>query len=254
MNSCFCGVDSVATCLRCGQRRCAAHYIVSMSPSGRFWIAVTPTGPVDFSFPSDWGHEQVAAYAHGDAACVKCRQVAAADALANQNAQVDQHVRSYLDQPDPGKLAQLASFADDFTAGQVRQVVAATYSHLTPNRELILVQLEVQPRGRRRASVHATVRERTPAILVERISVTLFKSGDIFGVERHRVSASARSSEVSCLGLPGSTPIPQYSPAYSDSMGGDSAKILFNDGFHDLKPVDWTVDLIFPEIARMSWR
>lgn len=80
-NQCFCGADGRATCLRCGQRRCATHYFLNVYPygtgSGTFWAATTPRTTVELPFLRAWDEVAAKAYAAGDAACPKCRQTAA---------------------------------------------------------------------------------------------------------------------------------------------------------------------------------
>lgn len=74
-----CGSDSVATCQRCRHRKCAAHYLVSVSVMLDRTLAATQSSGnvVTLNPPASWSRNARFAYARGSAGCMACRSAAA---------------------------------------------------------------------------------------------------------------------------------------------------------------------------------
>jgi hypothetical protein len=181
---CFCGVDSVATCLRCGLRRCGAHYVINLAPSG-------------------------------DAACTKCLESAASVATSERVAAAAAAVSSYILEPSRPKLLALASYERTLSEDQITRVLAVTFKHLTPTLELVRAHLSAEQGAFRRVRVFLTVIDRRPVVDIG-LTLILLDSGDAISQHMGRFSASCPASplgehvEIAYVAPPGTVPRPEY--------------------------------------------
>lgn len=76
--SCHCGVDAIATCSRCGERRCSSHYFVAASTNGYDITAQTAGSSfvLPISHPRSWTDDDRRAWAGGGPGCDRCRMAA----------------------------------------------------------------------------------------------------------------------------------------------------------------------------------
>jgi hypothetical protein len=238
--SCFCGVDSVATCPRCGERTCAPHYIVSVPwfDADRF-TAVHPDRTVTAWFAREWTEAQKAAYMSGSPACTRCREQAAAIAGRERADKLASAVDSYIERPTKTNLAavfstwQAANTSDPFRppeaiAGDenLRRVFAAAFMLLKPGHELLELSLSYE-RHRRRTDVHVTVESREPVLMLPKTAVRA--SGQLVPVGS---TAAAAEDWAVCVGPSGVLPTAVYHTSYTNKAGTSGASVQFTNGFN----------------------
>jgi hypothetical protein len=259
-NQCFCGVDGFATCLKCGQRRCATHYLLDVYPYGTavgtFWAATTPRGTVQLPFLR--GDDVAAkAYAAEDAACTKCREAAADNASAKRASEVATDVRSYLKAPSSSALVQLADASRYLTADDLHKILAATWPFLAPGHECITVRVDAERcgLGKRRTRATATVTARKPAVLIQADdSFALLEGGRLLGVSRLPIGATTDGSSVHmCIVSKRAVPHAVCYRAYTDGEGNLSGpSVSLSSGFAVLRePAAPRVDLLLRQ--RLPW-
>lgn len=238
--SCFCGVDSVATCPQCGERRCAPHYIVSVSwfASDRFTV-VHPDRTTTGAFAREWTEAQKAAYLSNSPACTRCREQAAAIAGKERADKLAAAVDTYIERP--GKANLLAVFSAwqgantsnplrpptevDEDEG-LRRVFAAAFMVLKPSHELLELSLSYEHR-RRRTDVHVTVDSREPVLVLPKTAVRA--SGQLLSIGSTTVAAE---SWAVCVGPSGIVPTAVYHAGYSDQAGISGPSVQFTNGFN----------------------
>jgi hypothetical protein len=238
--SCFCGVDSVATCLRCAERRCAPHYIVSVSwvDSGRF-TAVHPDRTVVAAFAREWTEAQKAAYVSNGPACTRCREQAAAVAGKERVDKLGDAVGAYIKRPGKTNLMavfsawQAANTSNPFKPPtetdedeNLRRVFAAAFTVLKPAHELLELSLNYE-RRRRGTDVHVAVDSREPVLILPKTAVRA--SGQLVPVGS--TGAPAEDWAV-CVGPSGILPTAVYHAGYSNKAGTFGPSIQFTNGFN----------------------
>ena len=261
-NQCFCGVDGFATCLRCGQRSCATHYLLNVysygTGVGTFWAGTTPRGTVELPFLR--GDEVAAkAYAAGDAACIKCREAAADNASVKRASEAATDIRSYLKAPSSSALYRLADGSRYITSDDLRKVLAATWPLLAPRDEYITIRIDAERYGfgKHRARATATVTAREPAVLIDPPGETfaLLEDGRLLNLWRHPPGVSPEGSSIAtCIVGRGHVPQVRCSKAYVDADNTyQGPSVGFSSGFTVLKePATPRLDLLLRN--GLPWR
>jgi hypothetical protein len=221
-----CGVDTVATCLRCGERRCAAHYVISVLRSGDGWLAVTPNGSAYLRLPASWTRSAVSAYVDGGAACTRCREQAAATAQAERTAETGSLVEQFILAPSPAAIPRIMLREPELTGDQLRRMLAAARPHLTANCEVLSLRLQPPASQRRQVPIRMTVTSRQPGIRLAQ-GPLLLESGQLIEVSTSRLGVDLDVREVSCVGRPGVVPAAEYHPACGSGDRWTPARIYF---------------------------
>lgn len=255
-DQCFCGHDAAATCLLCGERRCDSHYFLSATADG---MVTTANGVFSFGFPPARTRRQREAFAAGDAACIRCRDTAAAREATLEADETTQAVQAYLDSPSPAELTALAGQWETITEAQAARIMAVTFAHLVPSAEILTLRLALRfSRSQRKASVAVEIAKRESAVRI--LHMALAPSGEIFMLEPDHSSVSAAAAEIQCLVTPGApAPAGRYIPPSYDPRTGDlSASITFPQGYTILGRDTWRGRRlwfdVFPGLARHRWR
>lgn len=238
--SCFCGVDSVATCPQCGERRCAPHYIVSASwfDSDRFTV-VHPDRTVVAAFAREWTEAQKAAYMSNGPACTRCREQAAAMAGEERADKLAAAVDTYIQRPGKANLLavfsawQGANISGSFRPPteidedeNLRRVFAAAFMALKPSHELLELSLSYE-RRRRRTDVNVTVDSREPVLILPKTAVRA--SGQFVSIGSTVVPAE---NWAVCVGPSGILPTAVYHASYSNKAATFGPSIQFTNGFN----------------------
>ena len=223
-----CGVDTVATCARCGERRCSAHYIISMTASRDVWVAVTPNGPMYIKLPASWMSSAVSAYVEGGAACTRCRQQAAVGANARQADEAHSMVEEFIRAPSPQAIPRIMLREPELTDDQLKRMLAAARPHLQPNCEVLSLRWQTPASRRRKARIQVSVTSREPGVRVNQ-GPLLLASGELIQVDRgSRVGVSPSATEMSCVATFGAVPVAEYHPAYGSGEWGNDAGIYIS--------------------------
>ena len=114
--TCYCGVDRMADCLRCGQPRCGSHYYLSIARDryDPHWIAQTPIGAQGLGLEIfDIVYNR--GFLAGGPGCVKCRT----ESAQSEVAQAHERCRSFVARPSGALLRDIARDSDTLTAPEL---------------------------------------------------------------------------------------------------------------------------------------
>lgn len=229
-DACYCGVDALATCARCGERRCGNHYVVSAAfHSGTDATLQYPTGSVYVALPKSWGEIRIRAYLGGGPGCVRCRNAVADDATAAARNDID--AIAATSQPERFSiLLQRISAVPQQELGSV--LVRAVRDEAT-NRELLdfTISLEKTKTGWRKSKTVASVNvvARTP---IHWLTVTgLRMDGSIVILGQPDLAEAMRTGRaVQAVVTSGTLPTLTYFEAsrnggWTDSFDGESVRM-----------------------------
>ena len=163
-DACYCGVDSSATCVRCGERRCPQHYLLSADSVGAEGVVARPAGPAQQVLIRPSGadtSEDRDDWCGGGPGCIRCRD--AAMQRGQQARRAEAEFARYAKQERLGELeAAVASgipSADDLKDlarwhgdGAVTRLVAPVLrlaSERGPHRLVDVVAVQVAVSGER---------------------------------------------------------------------------------------------------------
>lgn len=211
--ACFCGVNSAAICVRCGEPRCAQHYHLAVwhdSLNHGGWAAQLPIGNQSQAWlnGSDEHINSYAvypkAYAAGGPGCVNCRKGAAEQAVAA----VHEACASFAAQPSSGALKVIAEGADVITDEELRMIAEGLRGCAPATASLVQLQMSPPPTktfGKGYKTTDATVSE------VWRRPVAWFPQQHVAIDESHKIWLAMRSRRLSHFlerpKLDGSNPI-----------------------------------------------
>lgn len=239
---CFCGSDSSATCVRCGERRCSAHYYVSIQYSHDWTHVQTPDRTSTLTFPEDWTEAEKKAYAFSGPGCTRCRGHAAQEARLQGNDRLAEAADAYISQPTKSRLREvLAAWPEDTDYWSkpsaqddnetLRRILAVAASQIGFTHELLGVRVDLDTGRRRRVTARVTVESREPVAMLPRTRTALRASGWMLPTGGGTPFPAANGAEGQLICERGVTPTVAYSPggsARSDYSWGASVK--FNGG------------------------
>jgi hypothetical protein len=231
---CFCGSDSSATRVRCGERRCSAHYYVSVQYSYDWTPAQTPDRTIALTFPKDWTEAKKKAYSFSGPGCTRCREQAARKAEKLADNRLAEAVDVYIAHPTKSRLREvLAAWPDDNSYwsnpsavdddGTLRRVLAVVASQIGFTHEALEVRVDLDSSRRRHVTARVTVESREPVAMLPRTRTALKASGRMLPVERGAsFPATNDGAEGQLICERGITPTVTYSPggsAHGESWG-----------------------------------
>jgi hypothetical protein len=231
---CFCGSDSSATCVRCGERRCSAHYYVSVQYSYDWTQAQTPDRTITLTFPGDWTEAKKKAYAFSGPGCTRCREQAAQEAEQLAHNRLADAADNYIAQPTKSRLREvLAAWPDDNSYWSqpsavhddetLRRLLAVVASQIGFTQEVLEVRVDLDTSRKRHVTARVTVESREPVAMLPHTRTALKASGRMLPIEGGAsFPATHDGAEGQLICERGITPTVTYSPgrsAHGDSWG-----------------------------------
>jgi hypothetical protein len=197
--TCWCGVQKVAICVRCTKPACAAHYYIAVwyrTGPDHGWEAQGPVQNYALTIERFHGNTYAEAYAAGGPACTTCRTRAGEQAVQAVADQVSQ----FVEIGDPSGLEFIATHVDALTDDDKRQIGQYLYQLLGASMEVVRVKFAPGPlvmKGRFKKHpdasgvVAVTEEQRAPVAWMGRLRLAFTKGGTILqGKENHILSAA----------------------------------------------------------------
>jgi hypothetical protein len=237
---CFCGSDSSATCVRCGERRCSAHYYVSVQYSYDWTSAQTPDRTITLTFPKNWTEAKKKAYAFSGPGCTRCREQAAQEAEGLAENRLAEAADVYIAQPTKSRLREvLAAWPDDNSYWSkpsavhddetLRRLLAVVASQIGFTHEVLEVRVDLDSSRRRHVTARVTVESREPVAMLPRTHTALKASGRMLPVGGGTPFPATNGAEGQLVCAWGATPTLTYSSGGSAGSGYDwGPSVSFN--------------------------
>lgn len=227
---CFCGSDSSATCVRCGERRCSSHYYVSVQYSYDWTQVQTPDRTSTLTFPENWSEVKKKAYSFSGPGCTRCREHAAQVAQQLADNRLAEAVDAYVAEPTKSRLREvLAAWPDDNSYWSkpsavdddetLRRLLAVVASQIGLTHELLEVRVDLDSSRKRHVTARVTVESREPVAMLPRTRIARVASGRMLPVGGGVPFPAANGAEGQLICDRGITPTVTYSPGGSAGSG-----------------------------------